>query len=81
MSKNLSSKFLVAGLLARVNQRLGTPVGFVNPLLYGQPDGARLFRDITQGDIGAYSATQGWDACTGLGSPIGKKLLDALNAM
>jgi kumamolisin len=56
---------LWSGLLALVNQHRGTPAGFVNPKLYKHGP----FRDITQGDNGAYHAGTGWDACTGLGSP------------
>jgi kumamolisin len=37
-----------------------------------------MLRDITQGNNGAYSAGPGWDACTGLGSPDGAKVLAAL---
>jgi kumamolisin len=36
------------------------------------------FRDITSGTNGAYDATPGWDACTGLGVPVGQALLTAL---
>jgi kumamolisin len=35
------------------------------------------FRDITLGNNGAYSATAGWDATTGLGSPLGMQLIQA----
>jgi kumamolisin len=68
---------LWAGLIALCNQKLGTRLGLLNPTLYSinQNNG---FRDITQGNNGAYSANPGWDACTGLGSPIGNKLLQAL---
>lgn len=67
---------LWAGLLALVNQQIGTPVGFVNPLLYqNAPNG---FNDITQGSNGYYQAGAGWDACTGLGSPSGTALLQVL---
>jgi len=68
---------LWAGLLALVNQSLGTNVGYLNPLLYSaavEP----TFRDITSGNNGSYSAGPGWDACTGLGSPNGAALLTAL---
>ncbi len=68
---------LWAGLIARVNQALGAPVGFAAPRLYGLL-GSGGFRDITSGDNGAYSAGPGWDACTGLGSPDGTRLLDGL---
>jgi len=36
------------------------------------------FRDITDGDNGAYQAAPGWDPCTGLGSPDGEALLQLL---
>lgn len=68
---------LWASLLARCNQALGTPVGFVHPALYRAP---ASLRDITSGNNGAYSAHAGWDACTGLGSPDGTLVLQALRA-
>ena len=67
---------LWAGLLALVNQKIGNPVGFVNALLYKQ--GSTGFNDITVGTNGQYQAAPGWDACTGLGSPNGAALLQAL---
>jgi kumamolisin len=67
---------LWAGLLALINQQLGAPVGFVNPLLY--QIGTPAFADITGGNNGHYNAGSGWDACTGLGSPNGAALLSAL---
>jgi kumamolisin len=70
---------LWAGLVARLNQALGKPVGFLNPLLYKMPPG--VLRDILQGDNGAYRAAQGWDPCTGLGSPNGTRLLAALRSL
>jgi len=68
---------LWAGLIALCNQKLATRLGLLNPALYSinQNNG---FRDITQGNNGAFSANPGWDPCTGLGSPIGTKLLQAL---
>jgi kumamolisin len=71
---------LWAGLIARLNQQLGRPVGFLNPLLYGPLRGQGVTRDITSGSNGAYQAGPGWDACSGWGSPVGQKLLDALRA-
>ena len=65
---------LYAALIAQVNAKLGRNAGFVNPKLYA----AGPQRDIVEGDNGAYSARQGWDACTGLGSPDGSKVLAAL---
>lgn len=69
---------LWAALLARCNQSLGRTVGDVHAALYRIGEAA--FHDITQGDNGAYAAGKGWDACTGLGSPDGQKLLSALAA-
>ena len=70
---------LWAGLIALMNQKLPKPVGYLNPLIYGSLAGKGLFRDVVQGNNGAYSAVAGWDACTGWGSPIGAKLLQALH--
>jgi kumamolisin len=76
---------LWAGLIALINEGLGHRAGYLNPVLYGLPATARAFRDITVGNNdttnngGAYPARRGWDACTGLGSPVGKKLLTALS--
>ena len=66
---------LWAGLVARINQALGKPVGFLQPTLYEMP---AAFNDVSTGNNGAYSAAPGWDACTGLGSPKGTALLSAL---
>ena len=69
---------LWSGLVALMNQKLGKPVGFLNPLLYQTRAGHAAFHDITSGNNGAYAARAGWDACTGWGSPIGNKLVAAL---
>ena len=68
---------LWAGLIAVLNQRLGTNLGFLNPRLYQL--GEAPFFDITSGNNGAFSAGPGWDPCTGLGSPNGDLLLNALS--
>jgi kumamolisin len=73
---------LWAALIALINQKLGTPVGFLNPKIYALT--ATAFHDITSGNnddggLGQYSAKSGWDACTGLGSPNGTALLGALS--
>jgi len=70
---------LWAALIARINQALGTPVGYLQPKLYPLA-GTDAFNDITVGDNGSYQADPGWDACTGLGSPKGDTLLAALKA-
>ncbi|MFZ0298752.1 MAG: S53 family peptidase [Candidatus Sulfotelmatobacter sp.] len=69
---------LWAGLIALINESIGKPVGFVNPLLYQSANTAADFHDITSGNNGAYSAGPGWDACSGLGSPIGIRVATAL---
>jgi kumamolisin len=67
---------LWAGLIARINSAKGSPVGFINPHLYR---GSGL-NDVTYGDNGGYSASIGWDACSGLGTPDGRKIADLLGA-
>ncbi|MBW8759079.1 MAG: S8/S53 family peptidase [Burkholderiales bacterium] len=69
---------LWAGLVALLNQKLGHPVGLLNPLLYGSLTGKGATHDITSGNNGSYSAKAGWDPCTGWGSPNGAKLVKAL---
>ena len=68
---------LWAGLVAVANQQLGTHVGFIQPAIYAAK-AASAFNDITQGNNGAFSAGTGWDACTGLGSPIAGTLIPLL---
>jgi kumamolisin len=85
---------LWAALIARINAILqrekgpGKRAGYLTPVFYqvgtdGQPLGASVCKDITDGDnisaaIGGYQAGPGYDAASGWGSPIGTKLLDAL---
>jgi kumamolisin len=76
-----------AALLARVGQAMAEignpPLGLVAPTLYrlAQPG---LFTDPalggneTTGHVGGYFSRLGWDACTGLGTPNGAALLDAI---
>jgi kumamolisin len=66
---------LWAGLIALANQQNGGSAGFINPTLYKNP---AAFHDITKGNNPAFSAGPGWDACTGLGSPIGTAIIAAL---
>jgi kumamolisin len=70
---------LWAGLVALINQSVGKNAGYINPLIYMASVESAL-RDITSGSNGAYSARPGWDPCTGLGSPDGDKLLNALQS-
>ncbi|HUK31368.1 MAG TPA: S53 family peptidase [Candidatus Acidoferrum sp.] len=72
---------LWAGLIARVNEKLGRPVGFVNPLLYqssGVFEKEGAFHAITSGNNGAYQAGPGWNPCTGFGSPDGENFAAAM---
>lgn len=71
---------LWAGLIALINESIGKPAGFINPLLYQDTSAGGIFNDITSGNNGAYSAGPGWDACTGLGSPVGNQIATALGA-
>ncbi len=72
---------LWAGLVARMNQHRGAPLGLVAPALYR---GFRMLRragalaSITKGDNGLYRARRGWDCCTGVGTPRGRKLTRAI---
>jgi kumamolisin len=70
---------LWSGLIALINEKLGKPLGLLQPALYGLPTGVGAFHDITSGSNGAFPAAPGWDAATGLGSPSGAKLLQALS--
>ncbi|KAJ6495850.1 subtilisin-like protein [Mycena vulgaris] len=76
---------IFASIIALINDRLlaaGKPVlGFLNPWLYANE---KAFTDITEGHNSglecptssvAFDATKGWDALTGVGSPVFDKLL------
>jgi len=75
---------LWASLVARINQLLGTPAGYFNPLLYSKLGTSGALRDIvkgnndTTGKVGGYNAGPGWDAASGWGSPKGAALLSGL---
>ncbi len=74
---------LWAGLIALMNQKRGQAFGYLNPFLYQNYQRllqSKAFRDVTIGNNGGYSAGPGWDACTGLGTPDGAQLLNALTA-
>jgi kumamolisin len=70
---------LWAALIARFSQQLGQSLGDPHEALYSV--GASAFHDITSGTNGKFKAAKGWDACTGLGSPKGQALLDALTQL
>jgi kumamolisin len=63
---------LWAGIVARLVQLGSAPLGLLQPRLYAGASPGRpspLLRDVTEGSNGAFSASAGWDACTGLGVP------------
>jgi kumamolisin len=68
---------LWAGLIAVANQQNGTQAGFIQPALYAARN-KTAFRDTTTGDNGGFKAAQGWDACTGLGSPVAPRVISAI---
>ena len=73
---------LWAGLIAVANQQNGKSAGFINPALYAAKS-KLAFRDVTQGTNftgtpQGFTAGPGWDACTGLGSPIASQLIKAV---
>jgi kumamolisin len=70
---------LWAGLIALSNQQNGKSAGFIQPQIYAAK-AASSFHDVVSGNNGAFSAGPGWDACTGLGSPIGAKLIPLLGS-
>lgn len=67
---------LMSGLVAVLCRAKNKRLGFINPQLYKTP---AAFRDILVGNNGAFSAGAGWSATTGLGVPIGVKLLEAVS--
>jgi len=82
---------LWAGFTALMNQQAiaagRPPVGFINPAIYQiatNADYATCFHDTTTGDNTSsasparFYATAGYDLCTGLGSPAGSNLINAI---
>jgi kumamolisin len=74
---------LWAGLIAVANAENSNSAGFLQPAIYAAK-GKAAFNDITSGSnysgtpVG-FKAGPGWDPCTGLGSPIGTKLIAVVN--
>jgi kumamolisin len=66
---------LMAGLNVLLNSNLSSPVTNLKDVLYANPS---VFFDVTSGNNGAYSASVGYDCCTGLGVPDGQRLLAVL---
>jgi subtilase family serine protease len=78
-----------AGLIAMADQIAGRDLGFINPALYAIGDNPAMyaadFHDVTVGSnqtstIPGYSASPGWDAVTGLGTPNVANLIPDLIA-
>jgi subtilase family serine protease len=78
-----------AGLIAIADQMAGRDLGYINPALYQIANNpakyANDYFDVTTGNnttssIPGYSASPGWDAVTGLGSPNVANLLPDLIA-
>ena len=82
---------LWAGFTALVNQQAaasGKPwAGFINPAIYAIAAGssyAACFHDVTTGNNtwsgspNSFYAASGYDLCTGLGTPAGQNLINAL---
>jgi subtilase family serine protease len=77
-----------AGLIAIADQIKGSDLGYINPALYQIANNptkyATDFFDVTVGNnqlnpsIPGYSASTGWDAVTGLGTPNAANLLPDL---
>jgi kumamolisin len=74
-----------AGYLALANEQNvtnGNPLlGFINPTLYTLYSSSSYttdFHDITSGSNGSFTATVGYDLVTGIGSPNGANLINAL---
>jgi kumamolisin len=88
---------LYAGLMAIVNANLSEPVGFLNPTLYafrdtvclkiydGDIPGSPQDNGVPAYDgypaVGGYPSRYVWDACTGLGTIDGSRLLAVLQSV
>jgi subtilase family serine protease len=82
---------LWAGFMALVNQQAAInsqpSVGFINPAVYelaNESVSSAVFHDITTGNntwpssTNSFYAVPGYDLCTGLGTPAGTNLINAL---
>nr|GAT60807.1 family S53 protease [Mycena chlorophos] len=74
---------IFASVIGLINDKLiaagNSPLGFLNPWLYSNPD---MLNDITSGSnpgcgAAGFTARSGWDPISGLGSPSYKKMLTA----
>lgn len=85
---------LWAGFMALVNQQATNnghaPIGFLNPAIYAIANGTNYtncFHDVTTGNNkwsgspALFDAVTNYDLCTGLGTPNGTNLINALTAI
>ena len=75
-----------AGITALIAQACGHRVGLLNDDLYSKGAYSWYFRDITKGNnivpgIGGYTTTKGWDAVTGLGTPLAAHVVYSLSGI
>ncbi len=67
---SLAAPLFAATWARMLSGSCATNLGFAAPTLYGfEATTPSIFRDITNGSNGAYSAGSGWDFVTGWGSP------------
>ena len=81
---------MLGGVFALLNAQLLSagqpPLGFLNPALYGLFGGSSIGTDIVEGDNlhrpcpEGFTALPGWDAVTGLGTPLWTTLSELLAA-
>jgi kumamolisin len=75
---------LWGAFIALLNEQRGHDLGFVNSRLYQAP---QLLKPVLSGNNAdkesglGYPAGRGWNACTGLGTPIGAAIIAALTAV
>ncbi len=75
---------LYAGMVAVLNTKLGTPVGYLNPTFYLNSGMYNHIADgVSNATYGApgYSSVAGYNACTGWGSVIGTRLLAEMSGI
>jgi kumamolisin len=73
---------LWAAFVALINAERGTAIRRIHPVLYGD---TALFRSVTgnnkTGTLGYEAAGPGWNACAGLGAPLGAAILAKATAV
>ncbi|HEX9671283.1 MAG TPA: peptidase S53, partial [Thermoanaerobaculia bacterium] len=70
-----------AGLVARINQMLGRPIGLFTPILYRNFEllvRAGAIRPVRRIEGSDTEERSGWNRRTGLGVPDGRRLAEAI---